>query len=60
MATGNYGTIRLADVSPADVEIILNYTPSRDETQNFILKKLNSLDILRPYFSNASVSVIKM
>ena len=55
MATGNYGTIRLADVSPADVEIILNYTPSRDETQNFILKKLNSLDILRPYFSNTSV-----
>lgn len=55
MATGNYGTIRLADVSPADVEIILNYTPSRDETQNFILKKLNSIDILRPYFSNTSV-----
>ena len=55
MATGNYGTIRLSDVSPANVEIILNYTPSRDETQNFILKKLNSLDILRPYFSNASV-----
>ena len=55
MATGNYGTIRLADVSPADVEIILNYTPSRDNTENFILKKLNSLDILRPYFSNASV-----
>ena len=55
MATGNYGTIRLADVSPADVEIILNYTPSRDDTQNFILKKLNSLDILRPYFSNTSV-----
>jgi hypothetical protein len=55
LATGNYGTIRLADVSPADVEIILNYTPSRDETQNFILKKLNSLDILRPYFSNTSV-----
>jgi hypothetical protein len=55
LATGNYGTIRLADVSPADVEIILNYTPSRDETQNFILKKLNSIDILRPYFSNTSV-----
>jgi hypothetical protein len=55
LATGNYGTIRLADVSPADVEIILNYTPSRDDTQNFILKKLNSLDILRPYFSNTSV-----
>ena len=38
MATGNYGTVRLADVSPADVEIILNYTPSRDLTNNFILK----------------------
>ena len=36
MATGTYGTIRPADVSPEDVEIILNYTPSRDETENFI------------------------
>ena len=25
MATGTYGTIRPADVSPEDVEIILNY-----------------------------------
>jgi hypothetical protein len=26
MATGTYGTIRPADVSPQDVEIILNFT----------------------------------
>ena len=54
MATGNYGTIRSADVSPDDVEIILNYTPSRDETDNFVLTKLDAKSILRPYFHNAT------
>jgi hypothetical protein len=53
MATGTYGTIRPADVSPEDVEIILNYTPSRDETSNFLLTKLDAPSILRPYFNNA-------
>ena len=52
MATGTYGTIRPADVSPEDVEIILNFTPSRDETENFILTKLDATSILRPYFNN--------
>jgi hypothetical protein len=52
MATGTYGTIRPADVSPADVEIILNYTESRDETDNFILTTLNAQDVLKPYFNN--------
>lgn len=52
MSVGTYGTIRPADVSPEDVEIILNYTPSRDETDNFILTKLNATSILRPYFNN--------
>jgi hypothetical protein len=52
MALGTYGTLRPADVSPADVEIILNYTPSRDVTENFILKKLNAQSILKPYFHN--------
>jgi hypothetical protein len=54
MATGTYGTIRPADVSPEDVEIILNYTPSRDETQNFVLTKLDAKSILRPYFNNSA------
>ena len=54
MATGTYGTIRPADVSPEDVEIILNYTPSRDETSNFLLTKLDAPSILRPYFNNSN------
>jgi hypothetical protein len=53
MATGTYGTIRPADVSPEDVEIILNYTPSRDETDKFVLTKLDASAILKPYFNNA-------
>lgn len=53
MATGSYGTIRPADVSPADVEIILNYTPSRDDTANFTLSTLNSQEVLTPYFNNS-------
>ena len=52
MATGSYGTIRPSDVSPADVDIILNYTPSRDQTDNFVLTKLDANTILRPYFNN--------
>lgn len=54
MATGSYGTIRAADVSPEDIEIILNYTPSRDETDNFVLTKLDSLSLIKPYFNNAN------
>ena len=57
MATGTYGTIRPADVSPEDVEIILNYTPSRDETDNFVLTKLDALSILRPYYNNDTTGV---
>jgi len=54
MSLGSYGTIRPSDVSPEDVEIILNYTPSRDATDNFVLTKLDAKTILRPYFNNGS------
>ena len=54
MATGTYGTVRPADVSPADVEIILNYTPSRDETDNFLLTTLDANAVLKPYFNNSA------
>lgn len=53
MAIGSYGTIRPSDVSPDDVEIIVNYTASRDVTDNFVLKKLDASTILRPYFNNS-------
>ncbi len=55
MAIASYGTIRPADCSPDDMEIILNYTPSRDVTNNFVLKKLDAKTLLRPYFSNQQV-----
>jgi hypothetical protein len=52
MATGSYGTVRPADVSPEDVDVILHYTPSRDNTVDFVLTKLDSIQVLRPYFNN--------
>lgn len=52
MAIGSYGTIRPSDVSPSDVEIIMNYTPTRDATDTFLLTKLDAQTILRPYFEN--------
>jgi len=52
MAIGSYGTVRPSDVSPEDVEIIMNYTPSRDVTDNFVLKTLDASTLLRPYFNN--------
>ena len=52
MSIGSYGTIRPSDVSPADVEIIMNYTPTRDVTDQFLLTKLDAQTILRPYFAN--------
>ena len=53
MAIGTYGTVRPADVSPEDIEITMVYTPSRDVTDNFVLKALDASTLLRPYFNNA-------
>jgi hypothetical protein len=52
MAIGAYGTIRPSDVSPEDVQIIMNYTPSRDVTDSFILTELDAQTLLKPYFNN--------
>ena len=51
MALGSYGTKRPADVLPQDVEIILNYAPSRDVGENQ-LKKINAEDVLTPIYHN--------
>lgn len=53
MAIGSYGTIRPSDVSPSDVDIIMNYTPSRDATEDFVLTQLDAQTVLRPYFENS-------
>ena len=52
MAIASYGTVRGSDVSPEDVQIILNYTPTRDITDNFVLTQLDAQSILKPYFNN--------
>jgi hypothetical protein len=52
MSIGSYGTIRPSDVSPADVEILMVYTPTRDATDAFVLSRLDAQTLLRPYFNN--------
>ena len=42
MALGTYGIKRPADISPADVEIVMIYTPSRDNTDTPVVKKLDA------------------
>jgi hypothetical protein len=56
MAVGSYGTIRPADVSPEDVEIILHYTSDRAATTTPSLTKLDSADILSPVFHNSNTT----
>ena len=46
MATGTYGTVRPADISPNDVEIFYHFTPSRDSIGNTTLNKLDSNEVL--------------
>jgi|TARA_R110000823_G_scaffold296080_3_gene416061 hypothetical protein len=46
MSTGNFGTIRGADVSPSDVEIFVHYTPSRANTTAVVLTKLDPNQVL--------------
>lgn len=45
MATGTYGIVRPADISPDDVEIFYTYSPSRDK-QGTALTKLNPNEVL--------------
>jgi hypothetical protein len=46
MATGTYGIVRPADITPDDVEIFYHYTPSRDKIGNTTLIKLNPNEVL--------------
>jgi hypothetical protein len=46
MATGTYGIVRPADVSPDDVEIFVHFTPSRDKIGNTELFKLDPNEVL--------------
>jgi hypothetical protein len=48
MSQGTYGIIRPADITPDDVEIFYQFSPSRDQLGNTTLQKLNPADILLP------------
>jgi len=46
MATGTYGIVRPADITPDDVEVFYHFTPSRDKVGNISLIKLDSNEVL--------------
>jgi hypothetical protein len=46
MATGIYGIVRPADVTPEDVEIFYSFTPSRDKQSSGLTKITNTNDVL--------------
>ena len=48
MATGNYGTIRPADVSVEDVEMWYSFTPSRELITTVELLPLEPAEVLIP------------
>jgi hypothetical protein len=58
MATGNYGTIRPADVSVDDVEMWYSFTPSRELVADVELISLNPSEILIPAVSPNNSSEI--
>lgn len=57
MATGNYGTIRPADVSTEDIQIFYNFTPSRN-LQPGDLVELDANSLMSQFPTPASVTTI--
>lgn len=52
MAVGSYGTIRPADVSPADVDIFYHFVSGRTANAPVTFKKLTSTSVLTPVYHN--------
>jgi hypothetical protein len=58
MATGNYGTIRPADVSVDDIEMWYSYTPNRELITTIELNSLDPAEVLIPASDPNNVSEI--
>ena len=58
MATGNYGTIRPADVSVDDVEILYSYTPNRELVASVELLSLDPAEVLIPVTTPNNINEI--
>ena len=48
MATGTYGIVRPADITPNDVDIFIHYTPNRNTQGGAVTKVSNPADYLIP------------
>jgi hypothetical protein len=48
MATGNYGTVRPADVGISDVDIFYTFTPNRDASPTIPVQRLEATNVLTP------------
>lgn len=48
MATGTYGVVRPADITPDDVDIFIHYTPSRNVRGGSVIKLTNPTNYLIP------------
>lgn len=48
MATGTYGVVRPADITPDDVDIFIHFTPSRNTVGGSVIKVSNPADFLEP------------
>jgi len=48
MATGTYGVVRPADITPDDVDIFIHYTPNRNTGNSTIIKVDNPAEYLIP------------
>lgn len=61
MASGNYGTVRAATVSPSDMEIFYTYAPSRDTAPTIPLQNLSPSQVISrfndPNPNNSGISL---
>ena len=55
MATGNYGTVRPADVTVNDVEILYTYTENRESLDDLTIKFLDPSQVLVPAIDPVNV-----
>lgn len=52
MALGTYGTKRPADVSPADIEVLVVYTPNRNDITSQTVTKYPGESVITPIYNN--------
>ena len=54
MALGTYGTKRPADVNPSDIEVLVVYTPNRNDLTTQTITKYSGTTVIKPVYNNAN------